>query len=142
MPMPVTNMREWSSNPDSNRNGTSVLIVDPDGASRDEMVRWLTSAGYAARAARSFGEARRMLGTAAPRVLIATLRLGAFNGLHLVITGRTEHPAMRAIVLTATDDPGVADEARRVQAACLVRPVQRDVLIAAVTGAAAGGPVE
>ena len=58
-----------------------------------------------------------------PDLLIADERLGAFNGLHLILRGRAEHPTMRAIVATAVKDPCVEAEASRMHALCLVKPL-------------------
>jgi FixJ family two-component response regulator len=65
-------------------------------------------------------------------VLVAGLRLGAFNGLHLVINARAARPTLRAIVVTAADDATVADDAREAGAVYLTKPVRRGALLAAV----------
>ena len=65
-------------------------------------------------------------------VLVVALRLGAFNGLHLVITARAAYPELRAVLTTSADDRALASEARQVDAACLVKPIVRDALLTAV----------
>jgi DNA-binding NtrC family response regulator len=125
-------MRDSSSICDRAPRSPAVLVVAAEPRSADEMLEWLRAAGYDAHGATSFDEARTRLRTAAPQLLIADIRLGAFNGLHLVITTHTDHPGMRALVLASTDDPLLATEARLANAGYLIRPVTRDTLLAAV----------
>src|SRR4051794_25881349 len=113
---------------------TTVLVVDPDRSVRSEVGGWLRDAGYALLEAATFEEARRVLASAAPDVLVAGLRLGAFNGLHLVISARAKRPSLRAVLVTSIDDAAVADEARRVGAAYIRRPVGRGALLEAIAG--------
>src|SRR6188472_925109 len=110
----------------------TVLIVESDPDSRAEMAHWLREAGYAAREAATFEEARAELASAPPAVLVAGLRLGAFNGIHLVISARNSRPALRAVVVTPADDSTVADEAREAGAVYLTKPIRRRALLDAV----------
>ena len=111
---------------------TTVLVVEPDGDGRAELIGWLRTAGYATREADSFEDARRLLASDPPDVLVAGLRLGAFNGLHLVITARAAWPRIRAVLTTSAEDGSVAEEARLIDVACLTRPISREGLLAAV----------
>jgi DNA-binding NtrC family response regulator len=110
----------------------TVLVVDPDAGIRSEMVDWLRAAGYGTREAESFEDARRLLAAAPPDVLVAELRLGAFNGLHLVITARAAWPHIRAVLTTTARDGALAGEARQIDAAYLIRPIGREAFLAAV----------
>jgi DNA-binding NtrC family response regulator len=110
----------------------TVLIVESDHRTRAEMAHWLRDAGYAAREAATFEEARAALASAPPAVLVASLRLGAYNGLHLVISARAARPALRAVVVTNADDSAVADEAREAGAVYLAKPIRRHALLEAV----------
>ena len=49
----------------------------------------------------------------APDLLIADVRLGGFNGLHLVIRSQSTRPNMRAILLDRVHDPVIALDADR-----------------------------
>ena len=69
-----------------------VLVVDGDTRDRTSTVLLLEAAGYQVRSARNFEDARAMLIAEHPDLLITDLRLGPYNGLHLVLWGRTEHP--------------------------------------------------
>ena len=112
--------------------GTSALVVETNFRDRATMVEWLIGAGYAARGVGSFEAARRILGHGAPEVLISALRLGSFNGFHLIISARAAHPHIRAIIMTPAPDPFAAEYAAELNAACLVAPVTQQALIAAV----------
>ena len=65
--------------------------------------------------------------------MISEIRLGAFNGLHLVIRCRITHPAMRTIVLDRTCDSALEFEAQRHGAIYLVEPVDEVELLAQVS---------
>lgn len=110
----------------------TVLVVDPDRLARAELLGWLRDAGYGIQEAATFEEARLLLQTVPLDVLVAGLRLGAFNGLHLIISARAAHPELRAVLVTASEDAALAIEAERTEAACLVKPIRRDALLAAV----------
>jgi DNA-binding response OmpR family regulator len=100
---------------------STILVVSP-GAGLAPTLQLLTWAGYAATGAATFEDATRLLAMNTPDLLIADERLGAFNGLHLVLRGRAEHPDMRAIVTTSGKDECFEREALRLNAQCLVKP--------------------
>ena len=64
-----------------------------------------------------------MLVAERPDLLITDLRLGPYNGLHLVLWGRTEHPEMATLVTSRIADPVLEAEARRQRAQFLLRPL-------------------
>ena len=101
---------------------STILVVSADDSGLAPTLQLLAGAGYEARGATTFEDATRLLATTSPDLLIADERLGAFNGLHLVLRGRAEHPTMRAIVATAVKDPCVEAEASRMNALCVVKP--------------------
>ena len=109
-----------------------VLVVESDARARGQIADWLQDAGYVIQEADTFERARRLLHVTPPDVLVAGLRLGAFNGLHLIISARATHPELRAVLLSSTEDAALATEARRSDARYLVQPIQRDLLLAAV----------
>jgi DNA-binding NtrC family response regulator len=118
----------------------TVLVVDADGPARGQMAEWLRGAGYATLEAAAFDQARRLLAAGPPDVLVVGLRLGAFNGLHLVITARAVHPALRAVLTTSAEDAALEREARQADAAYVVKPILRDALLAAVAHGHGGLP--
>ena len=105
----------------------TILIVDDHRVTRLGLAEMLTDAGYSVVTAGSFQEARGILREALPDLLIADVRLGSFNGLQLVINYRVP-----AIVITGYADSVLEAEARRVGADYLVKPVDRDELLAMI----------
>jgi DNA-binding NtrC family response regulator len=101
----------------------SILVVEEDRALLDDWVGLLAGAGYRVAGARSFVEARQAMKESTPDVLVTDIRLGAFNGLQLVIRARAANPRVRAIVVTGFPDPVVRREAEALDASHLEKPV-------------------
>jgi DNA-binding NtrC family response regulator len=129
---PGGDIRERLSMPSSARLNASALVVETARGDRERMVEWLVEAGYAARGAGSFEEARQILDAQAPEILISALRLGDFNGFHLLIRVRAAHPHVRAIITIPAPDPCAAAYAAELNASCLVAPVTQQALTAAL----------
>jgi DNA-binding NtrC family response regulator len=110
----------------------TVLFVDPTPERVREGVGFLQSAGYHAVGATSFDAARNLLASP-PDVLISSLRLRSFNGLHLILHGRFLKPEMVAIVVADNLDPFLAAEATRRGVAYLVRPLQAGPLLGLIS---------
>ena len=103
-----------------------VLIVDDDEAVLDMFTGILRTAGHEVTAFNRFETARAYLVAAKPDVLISDVRLGAFNGLQLVVFAKLQHPEMIAIVLTGFDDPVLRTEAAHAGASYLVKPIDSE----------------
>jgi DNA-binding response OmpR family regulator len=73
----------------------------------------LSDAGYLTVAVRTFEDATRQLAVDCPDLLMATVRLGAFNGLHLVLRCRGDYPYLPMIVTGEEEDPLLAGEVTR-----------------------------
>jgi DNA-binding NtrC family response regulator len=107
----------------------TVLVVDPDDSSRDAKTQALSQAGYLVTSAQSFEAAYRRLQFVVPDLLITDLRLGANNGVHLVILGRVMARGMQAIVTDVRNDPGVAQDAVANGAVYIATPaVERELI--------------
>jgi two-component system response regulator GlrR len=99
-----------------------VLLVD---ANRDsETERVLRSAGHLVTRAFGFEEAKRCLAFATPDLLMTDVRLGAYNGLHLVMRAHLQHPGMPAIVLDTDHDPVLEREANGAGATYVSKPFE------------------
>ena len=111
----------------------SVLVVEP---ALDELLyvtSMLSSAGFHVTAAASFAQARALLGSPRPFALLFTaLRLGMYNGLHLVVRGRCVQPAMAAVVTASTEDAMLQAEAEEQGATFVVKPTTSQECIAAI----------
>ena len=109
-----------------------ILIVDEDPAALTTLVAALTQAGHTATGVLSFREGIRALTMTRPAFLICSVRLGPFNGLHLLMRGRAEHPGLPAILM-GPPSAVVAREAHALGAALyLTQPIDLDALTSAV----------
>ena len=118
----------------------AILVVDENTAARTEVMDLLRRASYRVAGAGSFMEAKALLSTRAPDLLITELRLGAFNGLHLVVLARSSQSAIATIVLTGVPDPVLETEAKRLGTAYLVNPVKPAELLTVVSRELGMGP--
>lgn len=100
-----------------------ALIVSSEPGRRDELRRWVSTDGYATAAVDDFREARRELERAAPDLLVADLKLGAYNGLHLVIWARGRALKTKAILIGEADSV-LQREAHREGATYLTPPLE------------------
>ena len=107
----------------------TVLIVDDDEAMLRLITNWVGGAGHTVVSFGQFAEAKSYLATAKPDVIIADVRLGAFNGLQLVIQAKLDHPEITAIVLTGFYDPVLSGEVSKPGATYLVKPITSDQLL-------------
>jgi DNA-binding response OmpR family regulator len=113
-------------------NGCSVLVVEP---SLDELLvvlSRLTTRGFRVTVAETFAQAKPLLLSQPPSVLVTALRLGAYNGLHLVLRGKAVRPDMAALVTSTVDDVVLRADAEGMGATFIVTPVSEHDLIAAV----------
>jgi ActR/RegA family two-component response regulator len=102
----------------------SLLIVDDDVALLQALARFLAeSGGYDVVSCATFEEAKKEIAAVHPEILVTDVRLGAFNGLQLVLLARDVRPDVRLVVFSGFDDPVLKEEARRLGATYLVKPV-------------------
>ncbi len=116
-----------------------VLVVYADRVDRMRTVRLLEAAGYSVASAANFEDAKQLLDSEAPDLLITDLRLGPYNGLHLVLRSKADHPQMASLVTSRFPDPVLEAEAQREQARFLVRPIADEALLDAISSSI-GGP--
>src|SRR3954451_15373481 len=108
------------------RNRSKVLLVDDDAATRQGLAEFFTESGYEVQAVASFEEGLRALRSETPDLLIADVRLGAFNGLQLLVSSPRSVPA---IVITGFADPVLESDARQHGADYVLKPVTPSVLL-------------
>lgn len=112
-----------------------VLIVDD----QEEVLRTLgalvASGGYEVVTCSRFDDAKRFIDTTPPDILVTDVRLGAFNGLQLVLHMRAAHPTGPIVVLSAFDDAVIRQEAEHSGAVFLTKPVTRQGLLEAIADA-------
>lgn len=101
---------------------SQILVVSNDRAGLANMLDILSGAGYPTIGASTFEEASRLLTEQSPDLVIADGRLGAFNGLHIILRARAKHAEVTGIVTTPVKDRGLEDDARSLNVWCLVKP--------------------
>ena len=105
-----------------------ALVVVPDPGLANTLVDWLATGAYTGRVVRTFEAARAELDTAAPDLLVAQVKLGAYNGLHLAIRSRSRG-AKTPVILIGDPDPVLQAEAERHQAAYLTPPLTEQLVM-------------
>jgi DNA-binding NarL/FixJ family response regulator len=97
----------------------SVLIVDVDPARLARIEREASQAGICLLAAMSFRGARVQIRRSCPDVLVAAVRLEAYNGLHLAAIVGQDHPECAAFVFSDGADHGAVSDAESLGACCV-----------------------
>ena len=96
--------------------GCQVLLVESDLQTSTAITKVLGGAGHAVTALTSFEAATDSALKSRPDLLIAGVRLGRFNGLHLAARLRADHPALPIIILGHEGDVVLAAEAIQLRA--------------------------
>jgi DNA-binding response OmpR family regulator len=110
-----------------------ILVVDEKAETLTALVAALRHAGHPAIGAPSFRDGVRILTATTPALLVCSLQLGPYNGLHLLVRGRAEHPTLPVIMIGPACEV-VAREARALGAAVyLPQPIDTEALLSEVT---------
>jgi len=120
---------------------SQILVVTNDNVGLTAILDVLTGAGYRAAGASTFEDAKRFLAGRSPDLVIADERLGAFNGLHLLMTARADHPDVRTIVTTPLKDRGLEADARSLKVQCMVKPQSPEEWLAPISRTLGAEPV-
>jgi two-component system response regulator YesN len=107
----------------------SLLLVDDDLSLLAALSRFLSDNGFQVVPCSNFEDAKREIATLRPEILVTDVRLGAFNGLQLALLARDVRPSVRVVVFSGFDDPVLKEEARRIGATYLVKPVSGHTLV-------------
>jgi DNA-binding response OmpR family regulator len=99
-----------------------ILVVETDPARAAQLAMPLEEAGFAVTRVGSFDEAVALLPTTGALALVTAVRLGAFNGLHLILRARAERPHILGCVTSASPEPSVQSDAASFGAQHLVAP--------------------
>jgi DNA-binding response OmpR family regulator len=116
------------------RRQAMVVVSEPNIG--ETLVEWLSGSGYAARVIRTFAAARAELDGSSPDLLIAQIKLGAYNGLHLAIRARSRG-SKTPVILVGDRDPVLQSEADRLHASYLTTPLDEQLLLETVRRAEA-----
>ena len=111
-----------------------IILVNDDGQALGLLSAALSDRGYSVAAVRTFGDAKALLDSSTPDLLIADVRLGEYNGLQLAIFGREDHPDLPVIVTNATEDKIVEADAIRYGATFVADPQHNPAFMVTVQG--------
>jgi DNA-binding response OmpR family regulator len=109
----------------------SALIVEPVLVDAMFSVDAVTSLGFHVTVADNFHEALERL-RIPPALLIADIRLGEYNGLHLVLRGKAVKRDLAAIVTSGVADSVLQSEAEQLGATFILKPASTEEFRAAI----------
>lgn len=101
-----------------------ILVLDDDEHALSGIVELLRDAGHHVTGAATYDAAKRLLAVSPFDLLVSDVRLRSFNGLHLVMQSRSDHPDMAVIIITGYDDPLIDLEANRYHAELVRKPIK------------------
>jgi CheY-like chemotaxis protein len=117
-----------------------ILLVDADRTSLRRTEELLTEGGYLVASTASFSQAKRLLGSVSPDLLVSAIRLEAYNGLHLAARSRIDHPNLPVILTHPNEDPLLEAETRRLGAEFVVAPAENPQFLHSVRQILANQP--
>jgi len=101
-----------------------ILVLDDDEHALSGIVELLRDAGHHVTGASTYDAAKRLLAVTPFDLLVTDVRLRSFNGLHLVMQTRTDHPEVAVVIITGYDDPLIDLEAQRYHAELVRKPIR------------------
>jgi DNA-binding NtrC family response regulator len=110
----------------------TALVVDPSVSETIVLVSSLSDLGFQVAVVDNFRDARSQL-MSAPALLVTELRLGEYNGLHLVFRAKSIRSDMAAIIRTQIADPLLQLEAERMRATFVLKTTSPEEFRAAVS---------
>ena len=118
----------------------SVLIVDAFAADAAENARMLSDSGFRVSIAATFDEANRELARISDLVMVmADVRLGEHNGLHLALRVRRARPRAHIIITDRSRDVVLHRESERLGLTYLVKPISVGTVLESMTTKLAQG---
>jgi putative two-component system response regulator len=113
-----------------------LLVVDDQPEVRHVLERILVAGGHRCRTAGSVGEARRAIDAVEPQLVLCDIDMPGESGLVLVEHLARHHPDVAVLMVTAVDDPSVADEALDDGAfGYVIKPFERNEILIGVRAA-------
>lgn len=114
---------------------THVLVVDDQSGFRELLKRMLEPAGYEVRTATDAHEAVISIAEAPPAVAILDVHMPGPNGLWLANRIRARSPKTAIVLATSDDTVPPVESLRKGVVAYIVKPLQRDAVLMAVSDA-------
>ena len=117
-------------------SGMAALVVEPEDVDREFLVSTLTSAGLIVTATDGFASARKRLVRQPPTLLVAEIRLGYHNGLHLAHIAHWMRRKMIVVVMSRYRDPVLMRDVEALGATFVQKPLTPGGLLATLYRAA------
>jgi CheY-like chemotaxis protein len=108
-----------------------AIVVDTDDSARLQTQRIFESAAFIVMGAASFPDGKALLASMSPDIVIADIRLKAFNGLHLAALCTIWRPGTPFIVTHDRYDAGLEADARRLNALFVLKTLGAEGLTTA-----------
>ena len=105
-----------------------AIVVDADLAELRKTEQALEHAGFVVMGAGSFAQAKSLLVSITPEIVIADIKLEAFNGLHLAALCAVWRPATPFIATHNIYDTVLEADAKRLNASYVVKTPNREEL--------------
>jgi two-component system response regulator RegA len=109
-----------------------VLVVDADRQALGELAVTLKKAGCDVIESESFRHALTVLANESPELVVVDIRLGEFNGLHLLLRIRSLGLSIPGLITSPFPDAVLEAEARRLGAAFMVKPLKPREVVPAI----------
>ena len=113
----------------------SVLVVDDDVETTGIVEYWLADAGYDVVTCSRFDAARDYLDSHPVDALVTDIRLGEFNGLQLALRASEPGRRIAVVVMSAYDDVVTRRDAETVGGRFILKPFDREDLLAQLSEA-------
>lgn len=130
--VPMTRSLEGTSTSPISAATVTALVVERTLSDALTVASMLTASHFHVTVAETFPKAKARLGAQIPGVLITEVRLAEYNGLHLVLRGKSLAPEMAAVVLSSVNDRVLQADAESLGATFVIKPLVESELTAAV----------
>src|SRR5262245_53726421 len=114
-----------------------ILLVESDRAVLERTEALLSSAGHLVAAVSTYHDARHLMDSVSPDLLVVGVRLDAFNGMHLAVRCRRKYPLPPVMITSPGPDAVVEMEAERIGAKFLVDPANNPAFLPRIAAALA-----
>ena len=113
-----------------------ILVVDDDPAVVEVLLDFLTEAGYSVDIALTGRDALTLIQRMPPEVVLLDIRMSDIDGVEVLRQIRAAHPTIPVIMITGSDDIGLARATLKMGALdCVCKPFDYSYLAQAVATA-------
>jgi DNA-binding response OmpR family regulator len=105
-----------------------AIVVDADQGELRITEKLMSEAGFSVTAVDTFNDAKALIASVSPEVIVADVKLRAYNGLHLAALCATQRPSVVFITTHEVYDRVLEADARRLGALYVLKTKNRDEL--------------